>query len=216
MKKTVVFLLVFTMCISCMACGRNENDTPNPSMSETESETNTQTGPNAGNTEIESETDIKVQITDANEILQKTWAQYEEDKKFAAVGGHYSGYTDNAPAKYDISHVADIEAVFCIPAEVVTMLDDAASLQHGMNVNNFSAMACHIKDDANMQAIIDAIKERTVNNQWICGHPDRLIIVTIGDEYLVTAFGDGEIVDNFQRELFGVYETAKVAVDEDL
>ena len=96
------------------------------------------------------------------------------------------------------------------------MLDDAASLQHGMNVNNFSAMACHIKDDANMQAIIDAIKERTVNNQWICGPPDRLIIVTIGDEYLVTAFGDGEIVDNFQRELLGVYETAKVAVDEDL
>lgn len=216
MKKTVVFLLVFAMTMSCMACGRNNNDTQMPSSSVTESGTNTENNQNQGGTEVEPSTDNKIQITDANEILQKTWSQYEDNEKFAAVGGHYSGYTDNAPAKYDISQVADIEAVFCIPTEVVAMFDDAASLQHGMNVNNFSAMACHIKDGADMQVIIDAIKEKTVGNQWICGHPDRLIIVTIGDEYLVTAFGNGEIVDNFQSKLLGVYEEAELAVDQDL
>ena len=217
MKKIIVFLLVLAMTFSCVACGGGENNTQTPSSSETESGTNTENDQEPSSTEGNTDTDNQVQVTDAAEILQKAWAQYKDNEKFAAVGGHYSGYTDNAPAKYDISQVADIEAVFCIPTEVVAMMDDAASLQHGMNVNNFSAMACHIKEGADMQAIINAIKEKTVSNRWLCGHPDRLIIVTIGEEYLVTAFGNGEIIDNFQSKLLGVYnEFAELVVDEDL
>ncbi|MBE5887801.1 MAG: hypothetical protein E7283_03085 [Lachnospiraceae bacterium] len=216
MKKIIALLLVVAMGVGCMACG-NSNNNNSQVPSETEKNTNTENSQNSETSETDSDTEAPLQITDANEILQKVWAKYADNEKFAAVGGHFSKYTDGGPAKYDISHVADIEAVFCIPAEAVAMLDDAASLQHGMNVNNFSAMACHIKEGADIQVIINGIKNMTLNNQWLCGHPDRLIIVTIGDEYLVTAFGDGQIIDHFQNKLMSIYDNApELVVDEDL
>ena len=219
MKKIIVLLLIVTMMLGCLACGRGpEQDSQTPSNSQTE---NSQTPDGSQETENSTETEApsqtKPEITDAKEILDKAWAKYQDNEKFAAVGGHYNSYTDGAPAKYDITQVADIEAVFCIPTEVVAMFDDVASLQHGMNVNNFSAMACHLKEGADMQAIVEAIKNKTVSNQWICGHPDRLVIITIGEEYLVTAFGNGEIVDNFRSKVLGLYNNLpEVVVDQDL
>lgn len=216
MKKIVAFLLATIMAVSCVACGGgNNNNTQTPS--ESDGNANSESSQKPIGSESGNQSGVNLQITDANEILTKAWAKYEENEKFAAVGGHYSGYTDGSPAKYDISQVADIEAVFCIPTEAVAMMDDVASLQHGMNVNNFSAMACHIKEGADMQLIIDGIKSLTMNNQWLCGHPDRLIIVTIGDEYLVTAFGAGEIIDTFQSKLMSLYDyIPELVVDEDL
>ena len=215
MKKIIAFSLVAIMTISCVGCGMGQNNSQPPIDSGNQN--NSQMEQNPGGTEPESKPEIQLNIADANEILVKAWEKYAANEKFSAVGGHYSGYTDNGPAKYDISKVADIEAVFCIPAAAVAMMDDAASLQHGMNVNNFSAMACHIKEGADMQTIIDGIKEKTLNNQWLCGHPDRLIIITIGDEYLVTAFGDGSIVDTFQSKVMSLYDNVpELVVDEDL
>ena len=215
MKKTVVFLLVTMMVFCCVACGGNDNNTQTPT--ESGNNTNTENNQEPNSSEIESESGAQLQITDATEILTKAWEKYKENEKFAVVGGHYSNYTDGAPAKYDITKVEDMEAVFCIPKESVALIDDAASLQHGMNVNNFSAMAYHITDSSKMQILIDDIKGMTMNNQWICGHPDRLIMITVGDEYLVTAFGNGEIVDNFLTKVLSLYNNVpELVVDEDL
>ena len=97
------------------------------------------------------------------------------------------------------------------------MIDDAASLQHGMNVNNFSAIAYHLVEGADMQKLMDDIKTKTMNNQWLCGHPDRLIMITIGDEYLVTAYGNGEVIENFKAKVLSLYDNApKLVVDEEL
>lgn len=203
MKKLTVLLLVMTFAVSGMACGMGNNE-------------DTQNKPE---TEINSQTEEKVslQIKDANEILTKVWETYKEDEKFAAVGGHFESYTDGAPAKYDITKTEDMEASFCIPKESIAMVDDVASLQHGMNVNNFTAAAYHLKDSANMQKLVDDIKNMTMNNQWLCGFPERLVVITVGDEYVVTAFGNGEIVNNFKNKLLGLYDNVPaLVVNEDL
>lgn len=209
MKKLTVFLLVTAFAVSSMACGLgNNNDTQNSQGTESGNQTENGT---------DTDTEAQLQITDANEILTKVWATYQEDEKFAAVGGHYESYTDGGPAKYDITKTEDMEASFCIPLEAIAMVDDAASLQHGMNVNNFTAAAYHLKNSADMQSLIDDIKNMTMNNQWLCGFPERLVIITVGDEYVVTAFGNGEIIDNFKNKLLAVYDNVpKLVVNEDL
>lgn len=209
MKKLAALLLAMTFAVSGMACGMGNNDdtekNPNTQQStQTEHETNT-------------EEKVQLQIKDANEILTKVWETYKEDEKFAAVGGHFESYTDGGPAKYDLTKTEDMEASFCIPQESIAMVDDVASLQHGMNVNNFTAAAYHLKDSANMQKLVDDIKNMTMNNQWLCGFPERLVVITVGDEYVVTAFGNGEIVNNFKNKLLGLYDKVPaLVVNEDL
>jgi len=159
----------------------------------------------------------KVEVADANELLTKVWDTYAEDEKFFAMGGHFEAPVENAPGTYDVSKVEDLLVSFCIPSDAVAMVDDAATITHAMNANNFSAAAYHVTDAKNAQTIIDGIKEQTLNNQWICGFPEKLIIVTVGEDYLVSAFGAADIVDNFEAKLAEVYgEAVNVAVEEKL
>ena len=217
MKKLLAFLLAATLSIGCAACGMGRgDDTQNTPNTENTSQSEKDTTNNTENN-TENNTQEQLQITDANEILTKVWETYGENEKFAAVGGHYDSYKDGGPAKYDITKVEDLEASFCIPKESIAMVDDVATLQHGMNVNNFSAAAYHLVDSAKAQNLIDDVKNMTMNNQWLCGFPERLVIITVGEEYVVTAFGNGEIVDNFKDKLLGLYNHASdLVVDEDL
>lgn len=219
MKKIVVFVLIMTMALGCIACGRGNEGDSSQKPSQPESNIGQQESQKDETESNEPETNkpVKPQIADAREILIKAWARYPESERFAVVGGHYSNYVDGAPATYDISQKEDLEAVFCIPQEDIEMIDDAASLQHGMNVNNFSAIAYHLVEGADMQKLMDDIKTKTMNNQWLCGHPDRLIMITIGDEYLVTAYGNGEVIENFKAKVLSLYDNApKLVVDEEL
>ena len=188
MKRLLVGLLAATMMFGCVACG------------------------GAGGSDA-----AKVEVKDAQELLTKVWDTYAEDEKFFAMGGHFEAPVDNAPGAYDVAKAEDLEWSYCIPAASVAMVDDAATIMHAMNANTFSAAAYHVTDAENVQTLIDAIKERTMSNQWMCGFPDELIIVTVGEDYIVTAFGAADIVDNFQNKIVEVYgDAAVVSVEQNL
>lgn len=189
MKRFLTMLLAGVMMFGCVACGAASQE----------------------------ETQTPVEVADATELLSKVWETYGEDEKFFAMGGHFEAPVDNGPGAYDLAKAEDLMISFCIPTDAIAMVDDAATIMHAMNANNFSAAAYHVTDTANMQTIIDGIKEQTMNNQWLCGFPEKLIIVTVGEEYLVTAFGSADIVDNFNAKLAEVYGNAVVvSVEENL
>ena len=159
----------------------------------------------------------KVEVANAQEVLTKVWDTYKDDEKFFAMGGDFVEPVDGAPGTFDLLYAEDLEYVYCIPAEAIAMVDDAATIMHAMNTNSFTAAAYHVADPANVQTIIDGVKEKTMNNQWMCGFPDILVIVTIGDEYIVTAYGVEDIMANFQAKLLNVYgDAATVVVEQSL
>lgn len=189
MKKIMALLLAGAMVFGCVACG------------------------NGGSNDSQT----KVEVADAQELLTKVWDTYGEDEKFFAMGGHFEAPVDNGPGSYDVAKAEDLEISYCIPADAVAMVDDAATIMHAMNANTFSAAAYHVTDAANVQTVIDGIKERTLNNQWMCGFPDELVIITVGEDYIVSAFGAADIVDNFQAKMTEVYgDAAVVSVEENL
>ena len=88
---------------------------------------------------------------------------------------------------------------------------------HMMNANTFTAGAFHVKEAADLDTFVNATKERTVGNQWMCGFPDQLLIVTIGDNYVVSAFGNADTITAFKSILMAEYaDSAKVVVEEAL
>ena len=203
MKKLVALLLAGLMGVACVACSNNDNN------KDDNKENNKQ----------------EVSITDANEILTTVWDKFEDEDsdgdmyndKFAVIGGHFENPVDMAPGKYDVSKAEDLEFNLCVPQDAIAKIDDAASMIHMMNANTFTAGAFHVKEAADVTAFVDEVKERTVGNQWMCGFPDQLLIVTIGDNYVVSAFGNADTIKAFKTVLMDEYaDAAKVAVEEAL
>lgn len=206
MKKLAVLLLAGLMAVGCAACSKETTNNDNKNDN------------NAGNKP-------EITITDANEILTNVWDKFEDEDtdenmyndKFAVIGGHFENAVDNAPGKYDVSKTEDLEFNLCVPQNAISKIDDAASMIHMMNANTFTAGAFHVKEASDVTAFVNDVKERTLGNQWMCGFPDQLLIITIGENYVVSAFGNADTMKEFKSILMDEYaDAAKVAVEEAL
>ncbi len=157
-----------------------------------------------------------VEVADAAELLTNVWNTYEEADKFPIGGGDYENMTADVPGKFDVTKAEDMDSMLGFPAGSAEQIDDAASMLHMMNANTFTAGAYHISDSGEVQAVADALKDNIVNRQWICGFPDTLIVASVGNEYVVSAFGNAEIIETFKTKLQAEYEMTEILHEENL
>ena len=188
MKRILAVILAAMMLLACAACG--ENDTP------------------------DTDTAVLTGVNEALDILNTVWATYGDEEKFFAMGGDYVNNVMDAPGKCDVSSSDNYAGLLVFPADNADMIDDAASLIHAMNANTFTGAVYHVADAANTAVLTEAIKTNIMNNQWMCGFPEKLLIATLGDSYIVTAFGAADIVDNFQQKLVSCYDITTIVCDE--
>ena len=176
-----------------------------------------------GGKEVAGNNAAKVEIADANEILTKVWDEYKtsasEEIQFPIAGGNVEAMVMDAPAKFELTYDSAKEVLvysYCIPEAAIDMTDDIATMMNMMMANNFTSAAYHVADAANVETVVNSIKDATLNNQWMCGFPEKLIIVTI-DNYVVSAFGNGMVIDAFKTAITTVYgDAAVVSVEESL
>ena len=157
-----------------------------------------------------------VNIASAVEILENVWSAFEEDERFPLGGGDYENPVTDAPGKFNILEEEALDSLLGMPKDGAKMIDDAASMMHMMNANTFTAGAYHLKDSRESKALADAIKQNILNRQWMCGFPDTLLIASVGDEYIVSAFGKAQNMENFKTKLLKQYEEAEVIYEENL
>ena len=157
-----------------------------------------------------------VEVKDALEILTKTWAAHADEEKFPVAGGDFNNSVMDAPGKFDYADTEALDAMVGIPADAAAYVDDAANMMHMMNQNTFTAGSFHIADSKNQQAFADSVKEHIMNKQWMCGFPDTLIIVSVGSEYVVTAYGNAQAIENFKTKLTQTDSAAEVMYEESL
>ena len=199
MKRLTALLLAVAMVFTCVACGNGGNEG---------------NGGNGGSATIK----------DATELLTKTWEEYKnsasEDVQFPIGGGDAENMTMDAPGKYDVSIEGGAEGLtvtYCVPEDAVAKIDDVATGMHMMMSNNFTVVACHVKNAADVESVVSGIKEATLNNRWMCGMPEELLIVTVGEDYVVSVFGLSALVDTFNTALTTVYgDAVVVSVEENI
>ena len=206
MKRLTVLLLAGVLTFGCVACGN----------------TNSGAGNNKPNTESSSQQDAsKVEIKDATELLTKVWDEYNtkasEDLQLFVGGGNPETMVENNAGKFDskIEGAMDMLAfTFCAKEDTIAKTDDIATLMSMMNSNQLSAAAYHVTNTADVETVINSIKDATLSNQWMCGFPEKLIIVTVGDSYVVSAYGNGMVIDTLKTAITTVYgDAAKVSVE---
>lgn len=187
MKRCLAMLLA-VMMLSLSACGGNDAGA-------------------AGENEV--------QIEDAVTLLTVIWDSYGEDEKFPAMGGDFSeeNMTDGAPGVYGTGDASALDYSLGLPETSASMIDNAASLIHMMNANTFTCGAFHVSNSDDLSTVADSLRENIRQREWMCGFPDKLVVITVGD-YVISAFGNEELIDLFKDKAMSAYETAELAYEE--
>ena len=160
-----------------------------------------------GNTATEENTETEVTVGSALEILETVWGEFGEDEKFFTMGGDYDNMVDNAPGA--VTNADFINGVLLVPAETEVL--EAASLVHAMNLNSFTCGAFKVADAA---AFAETMHGAIDSAQWMCGFPDKMVIATIGGEYVVAAFGVNDAMGPFEAKFVEAYPSATVVYSE--
>lgn len=190
MKKIIAIALAAVTVLSFAACTKQngENGTTTPSAA------------------------AKEQAKSALEILEKVWSKYSNDEKFPATGGSEKQMKEDMPGKFDVSDAEALDFELGFPKAQASEIDDAASLMHMLNQNSFSCGVYHVKDSANVEALAGKIKENILARQWMCGFPEKLVILSVGN-YIVSVFGAAELTDTFTAKLSAEYSLTKQLCD---
>lgn len=149
------------------------------------------------------------------DVLNKVWDSYTDDEKFPAAGGDMSeaNMKDDAPGNVALDDADTVAYLTSFPADMVDKLDAAASLMHMMNANTFTCGALRVKNGDDAAKLAEDLRDAIQNKQWMCGFPDKLVIATLGN-YVVSVYGDEELVNTFRDKLQAAYSDAAIAYDE--
>lgn len=152
-------------------------------------------------------------VDDALTILNAIWNTYSDEEKFPAAGGDSEHAVDGAPGSFDASNADSLSYLLTFPADDASLIDSAASLVHMMNLNTFTCGAFHVADANNVARLADDLRTTIQAKHWMCGFPDKLVIVTVGQSVL-SVYGNEELVNTFRDKLLASYSAATAVYDE--
>ena len=152
-------------------------------------------------------------VDDALTILNAIWNTYSDEEKFPAAGGDSEHAVDGAPGSFDVSNADSLSYLLTFPADDASLIDSAASLVHMMNMNTFTCGAFHVADANNVARLADDLRTTIQAKRWMCGFPDKLVIVTVGQSVL-SVYGNEELVNTFRDKLLTSYSAATAVYDE--
>ena len=137
-------------------------------------------------------------------ILTAVWGTYSEEEKFPAGDG---------PMAMDMSNPDNYTYMLTFPAADTGLIDEAAGLVHMMNLNTFTCGAFHAADSKDLSTLAGDLHTAVTGKQWMCGFPDKLVIVTV-DQCVLSLYGHEELVNTFRDKLTAAYPSASVVYDE--
>lgn len=212
MRKFLSVALVAVLTLSLTACNGKDTETETtkaPTQATTEAPTQATTEAPTETTQAPTESQAPSGNTGSfttgsvAEILDAVWGSYADDDAF---------FGERAPL--DVSDAAMLDSMVALPEANASMVDDVEILIHMMNANTFTCGGFHVTDSANVQAVADAIKANVDARQWMCGMPDRVVIFSLGDNYVFSAFGEESIMQTFKSYFTKGYGDAVILYDE--
>lgn len=136
------------------------------------------------------------EITSPLQMLEVIWENFPEENRFPCFGGNTEQPVQEGPGVLDLTDTDYMTYTLLIPAELHDSITEGASMVHAMNANTFTG-ACVKVEGKDQAEFIEVLKNTIVNNQFMCGFPDRLVIIANGD-YIAYAYGKENNMSAFQ------------------
>lgn len=147
------------------------------------------------------------------DILTKVWDSYEKDEKFNAVGGDPANGVMDKPGKFLVADIENLDVQLGFPQASAALIEDAASLVH-MIGNLFTAGAYYVTDPSEIELLTSDLQDNILSRQWLDAVPDKLVIVSVGENVVISVFGQEDLVDTFREKLVSTYDEVKVYAEE--
>ena len=199
MKKLIALVMALAIIASFAACGSKEEETETTTIPTTEQVVEDATGE-----ETEEQTTIGSAVLEAPEITDTTaavdildyiWMAMGAEHQPASYGGHFSEEYTGGPATYDLTYAEDLAATLLLPEDRMDAVTDAATVVHMLNANTMTAGLVRLHEGADVEGFAQAVADRIMNNRWMCGFPEKMVITQIDEEYLFIAYGAAEMLN---------------------
>ena len=207
MKKILAIILAALMLLTFVACDSANEETTTEEITTVAPETNAPTAETEGTDAAVAE-NAEALINATLEPFFATIAPLYGDEEHTPTADELKGYFMGGYYSEDESTVCQgaaktvlfdnemgmgvLMSNTLISAENMEKIDDAA-LFCGMNANNFTTFAYHVKNAADVEAMASAFEEAVTNNMWFCGFPEIYYAIQVGD-YIIAGFGlEGQI-----------------------
>ena len=139
-------------------------------------------------------------------LLTEAWYAFPEDGRFAISGGDYGNSVMDAPGACDLNDLDGLNSLFGIPASAAGYMDGAASMMHMMNSNIFTAFCAHLLDVSQTEYVMEEILSSLSQREFVCGVPEKMAIIQVEGEYIVSVYGYAQNVDNLVSALESLYD----------
>ncbi len=213
MKKLMVIMIAGALMLSLASCAGGDDGAEQTTAPETKPDTTVEQLENE--TEATEETEQKDESAGqgALQIIETVWGSYGEDERFPCGGGDSENMNFEGPGAFDITKTDELDSTLGLPAELADDITDAASFVHMMNANTFTGACFSLKDGVESNAFAETLKDNILKRQWICGIPETLLIMDIDGQYIISAFGANDIIENLKAHVTEEYDNASVLVE---
>lgn len=153
--------------------------------------------------------------TSAEALLQDIWGAFNEKDQFAVSGGDEKNAAQG-PARFEINadNAETFQYLLHVTDEMYAQMEnDAATMQHMMNTNTFSAAVVKLKSGVDTKSFADSYQQELNGQQWMCGFPDKMVIAKVSG-CIVSVYGAEDLVNTFRDKLTAAYENAEIVYDE--
>lgn len=144
----------------------------------------------------------------ALKVMLNIWEQFQGNKE-DYVGGCNTEYQTAMPWQVALSDGDFLCGALFLPERQLGKVTAAASLMHSLNTNNLTVGAVTLEDGTDYQAFATQIKERILDNHWVCGRPGGMRIVK-AENCLLIIYGSGSCSGSFVEALNEVYPDAEL------
>lgn len=223
MKKIIALTLALLMLtMSFVACtGNGDGTTEAPDTTETP--VVDQTTEEAQTTEEVTEPVVELPYESAIELLNIIFegynAQATDETKLYVGGGNINNFdtvNPEGPAAFVATAEEDYDQNLAVPASEVSKIASAASMFNLMNTNNLNCYTIQFNAGTDVDASIEAIKANILARQWICGAPEKLVIIKMPGDCIFVVWGAvnyGGIVDPIAASIPTLVEGATTVVE---
>lgn len=207
MKKTTIAAIMAITVLTLGACGKAPA-TQAPTQAPVATE-----APQATSTPVP--TEAPKQFADCKELLDKIYDAHSDDFRYPVAGGSEDNISYEGPAIFTLGTGEALDAMTGFPVAEIAKIDQAATAMHAMNANTFTAGAYHLTNVSDASALAKAIASNIQNRMWVCGCPERLIVIQV-DDVLISAFGFQDIVEYFRDTTSSTFQNVTVLVEENI